>query len=163
MITLRPFTREEYHAFYRSYEPDPVMDPNPYRYSAEHVDRCFDFDNSRKDWYPVFGIFNEDDVPVGTLALKRIDTLYKRCELGLMMANDQHKNRGYGTEAIRQAIAMARQQYGLETMLADTMGSNLRMQHILEKLGFILIERVENVYDMNGRKEDKLNYVLKMI
>lgn len=161
-IELRPFTREEYHDFYRCYQPDPLMDPNPYHYSHEHVDRCFDYDLSRKDWYPVFGIFDDVGCPVGTLALKRIDTLYKRCELGVMLANDSVKNRGYGTAAIKQAIDMAQNVYGLEHILADTMGQNLRMQHVLEKLGFRFVERTEHVYDMKGHWEDRLDYVLDL-
>lgn len=162
MIMLRPFTREEYHDFYRRYRPDPIMDPRPYRYSREHVDRCYDYDLSRADWSPTFGIFNEESVAVGTLSLKRIDRAKNCCEIGIVMANDRCKNRGYGTEAMRQAIVMAREAYGLRTILADTMGSNLRMQHILEKLGFRLTERIPHVYDMQDRWEDRLNYALTL-
>ncbi|MBQ8655194.1 MAG: GNAT family N-acetyltransferase [Clostridia bacterium] len=162
MITLRPFTRDEYHEFFRSYVSDPLMDPKPYRYQHEHVDRCFDFDQMRMEWYPVFGVFNEDGAPVGSVALKRIDKLYKRCELGIVMANDRCKNKGYGTAAVREAIRIARKEYGVETMLADTTASNLRMQHILEKLGFVLTEITPHVYDMGDRYEDKLDYSLKL-
>lgn len=161
-VTLRPFIRAEYHAFYRNYEPDPVMDPHPYRYSREHVDRAFDYDASRADWYPVFGIFNEENIPVGSLALKRIDREKARCEIGIVMANDRWKNRGYGTEAMQQAIQLAAEQYGVRTILADTMGSNRRMQHLLDKLGFQLIERIAHVYDMQDHWEDRLNYVLEV-
>lgn len=162
MITLRPFTRDEYHDFFRRYESDPVMDPTTYHYSQEHVERCFVYDLSRADWYPAFGVFNEDNVAVGTLALKRIDREKKSCEIGIMMVNDRCKNQGYGTEAMRQAIVMARETYGLRKILADTMGSNLRMQHILEKLGFRLIERIAHVYDMHDHWEDRLNYELSL-
>ncbi|MGN0779761.1 MAG: GNAT family N-acetyltransferase [Aristaeellaceae bacterium] len=159
-ILLRPFTREEYHDFWRRYVPDPIMDARPYRYVQEHVECSFRYDLTRRDWYPVFGIFTEDGVVVGTLSLKRIDRQKRQCELGIMMVNDSCKNRGYGTEAIRQAIEIAHEQYGVEHLLADTMGSNLRMQHLLGKLGFRFLERTENVYDMNGRMEDRLDYVL---
>lgn len=157
-ITLRPFTREEYHAFFQAYEPDPVMDPHPYRYQFTHVDRSFDFDQARRDWYPTFGIF-ADDRPVGTLSLKRIDHIQHKCEIGLMMVNDTCKNRGYGTEAMRLGMELARQTYGVRHIWADTMGSNTRMQHILDKLGFRLVERIPQIYDMPGRKEDRLNYL----
>lgn len=162
MITLRPFTREEYHDFYQRYEADPIMDPKPYHYSQEHVERSFLYDLSRADWYPTFGIFNADNLAVGTLALKRIDREKKCCEIGIVMVNDRCKNHGYGTEALRQAIVMARENYGLQTLLADTMGSNLRMQHILEKLGYRLIERIPHAYDMHDRWEDRLNYELTL-
>lgn len=161
-VILRPFTRGEYHDFYRRYVSDPVMDPKPYHYNHEHVDRCFDYDQTRRDWYPVFGIFADDGAAVGSLSLKRIDTLYHKCELGIVMVNDGCKNRGYGTEAIRLAIQLAHEQYGVDHIYADTMGSNLRMQHILEKLGFRFLERTPRVYDMVDRFEDKLDYVLDM-
>lgn len=161
-ITLRPFTRAEYHEFYQDYEADPIMDPNRYEYNATHVDKCFDYDQTRRDWYPVFGIFDEEGTPVGSLSIKRIDREASRCEIGIILQSDAYKNQGYGTEAMRQAIRYAAEDLGLRLIYADTMGSNARMQHILDKLGFRLIERIPRVYDMGGRMEDKLDYVLEV-
>lgn len=158
MITLRPFTRDEYHDFFRRYVADPIMDPRPYRYSFEHVDRNYDYDESRRDLYPTFGIFT-DDAAVGILSLKRIDKGAKRCEIGLIMADDTCKNRGYGTAAMRLGMEKAVQWYGVEHIWADTMGANTRMQHVLDKLGFHLMERVPQVYDMPGGKQDRLVYL----
>lgn len=158
MIVLRPFTREEYHDFFRRYVSDPAMDPQPYRYSFEHVNRCFDYDESRRDWYPTFGIF-ADNASVGSLALKRIDKAAKKCEIGLVMADDTCKNRGYGTAAMQLGMKMAVEEYGVQHIWADTMSGNLRMQHVLDKLGFRLAERVPHVYDMPDGKQDRLIYV----
>ncbi len=158
MITLRPFTREEYHDFFRRYVADPVMDPHPYHYSCEHVDRSFDFDESRREWYPTFGIF-ADGAAVGSLSLKRIDKAAKKCEIGLIMVNDTCKNRGYGTAAMQLAMEKAVSEYGMEHIWADTMGGNTRMQHVLDKLGFRMAERIAQVYDMPGGKQDRLVYV----
>lgn len=159
-VILRPFTRAEYHEFYQRYKPDPLMDPRPYRYQYTHVDCSYNYDETRRDWYPVFGIF-ANGVAVGTLSLKRIDRDKSRCEIGLTMVNDSCKGLGYGTAAMREAIRMAREDYGLRNLYADTMGNNLRMQHILEKLGFRLIERISYVYNMGENTEDMLNYLLE--
>lgn len=156
-ITLRPCTREEYHDFFRGYEPDPMMDPNPYRYQRTHVDRSFDYDEMRRDWYPTFGIF-EDDTIVGTLSLKRIDHDARKCEIGLMLQHDGCKNRGIGTAAMSIGMDMAVNAYGMRHIWADTMGRNQRMQHVLVKLGFQLVERISAVYDMPWGKEDRLVY-----
>lgn len=156
-ITLRFFTREEYHDFFQRYVPDPAMDPRPYCYQFTHVDRNYDYDLSRQAWYPTFGIFL-DDLPVGTLSLKRIDKEKHTCEIGLMMADDSCKNKGLGTEAMQLGMAKAVQEYGVEHIMADTMGGNTRMQHVLEKLGFTLVERIEKIYDMPGGKQDRLVY-----
>lgn len=160
-IVLRPFSREEYHDFFRRYEADPAMDPTPYHYQFTHVDKSFDYDLSRQEWYPQFGIFWENKV-IGILSLKRIDRTRQRCEIGLMMVNDDYKNHGYGTQAMMEAIRMARNDYGLKHLYADTMGSNLRMQHVLEKLGFRLVERIPHVYHFGNRVEDKLDYLLEV-
>ena len=63
---------------------------------------------------------------------------------------------------MRAAFGVSLLSSRLARLLADTMGSNLRMQHILEKLGFRFLERTPNVYDMNGRMEDRLDYVLDL-
>ncbi len=161
-VTLRLPTREEYHDFYQRYVPDPAMAPRPYRYQWEHVERSFDYDLSRRDWYPVFGIFDGHARCVGMLSLMRIDHLYHRCEVGIMMADDSCKGKGYGTDALRQAIAMAGERYGIQTLMADTTGANLRMQHILMKLGFRLAERVKDAYDLGLQREDRLCYTLTL-
>lgn len=158
MVILRPFTRDEYHDFFRRYVADPVMDPQPYCYSFEHVDRAFDYDESRQEWYPTFGIF-VDNVAVGSLSLKRIDKAARKCEIGLIMVDDSCKNRGYGTAAMQLAMKKAAEEYGVAHIWADTMGGNTRMQHVLDKLGFCLVERVPQVYNMPHGRQDRLVYV----
>jgi len=159
-VSLRTMTREEYHAFFRMYEADPMMDPRPYRYQFTHVDKSYDYDLTRQDWYPQFGIFLHDD-PVGILSLKRIDKEKARCEIGLILAHDGYKNRGIGTAALLQGIALARESYGVRRIFADTMGCNARMQHVLEKLGFHLAERIPHAYHLGTRLEDRLVYLLE--
>lgn len=158
MIILRPFTRWEYHDFFQRYVPDPMMHPRPYHYQHEHVDCCFAYDESRRDWYPTFGIF-ADGTAVGALSLKRIDQETQKCEIGLMMVDDNCKNHGYGTAAMKLGMQKAVEDYGVLHIWADTMGANTRMQHILDKLGFRLVERITNAYDMPNGKQDRLVYV----
>ena len=57
---------------------------------------------------------------------------------------------------------MARERYGIQTLMADTTGANLRMQHILMKLGFRLVERVEDAYELGLQREDRLCYTLTL-
>ncbi len=160
-VSLRFFAREEYHDFFKRYVADPVMTPQPYRYQAEYVDRSFDYDLSRRAWYPVFGVFDQRGEAVGILSLKRIDHERRRCEIGLTLRDDSCKGRGLGTAAVREGIRIARTVYGVRVILADTTGSNRRMQHILEKLGFQLTERVERILDFGDHREDCLYYTLE--
>lgn len=160
-LVLRSMTREEYHAFWRKYTADPLMDPNPYRYDAAREDARYERALSRADWYPEVGIFTKEDGIIGQLSFKRIDLEKSRCELGIMLANDGYKGRGYGSEAFALAVGYAFETLGLRRIYADTMGSNTRMQRILDALGFRCYLRLEDCYDMNGRWDDRLDYVLE--
>ena len=161
-VMLRPFTRAEYHDFYEEYESDPLMDPRPYRYSWEQTERRFDAELARVAWYPSFGIFLPDGYPAGCLSLKRIDRENGCCEIGIILQHDGLKGQGIGTQAMREGIRLAREQYGVRRIMADTAGCNLRMQHVLEKLGFRLSERIAYGFDFIDHWEDKLRYVLEV-
>ena len=140
-----------------------MMDPRPYHYCYEHVERCFDADQARADWYPTFGIFREDGRCVGCLSLKRIDRNAATAEIGIILQNDSVKNRGYGTQALQAGIYLAQEQYGVRHIWADTAANNLRMQHVLTKLGFTQAERIPYGCDMLDHWEDRLRYVLEVI
>ena len=160
-ITLKTFTREEHRQFWRTYVADPVMDPQPYSYDKNKVDSRYDTITEKESWYPRVGIFSQDETPIGELSFKRINHEEKQCELGIVLANDNHKVLGYGTEAFELAIDYAFNTLRLKNILADTMGSNIKMQRILERFGFQLLSIEKHHYDMGNRKEDKLSYKLK--
>ena len=158
-IVLRPFTPEEYHAFFRRYVPDPVTDAAPFTYNREQIDRSYRYNyGGFQENYAHFGIFL-DDSPVGSLQLKRMDFEKGTVEVGIILRDDSVKNRGIGTEAVRQAMLLARDHYRLDRMLGDTMGRNARMIRVFEKLGFTLVERVSGGFELSdGSRQDRLVY-----
>lgn len=160
-VTLRTMTRAEYHAGRKKYVADPIMDPNPYVYDAERTDAAFDVILSRGESYPITGIFLENGEQIGVLSFKRIDKEKSRCELGIMLYNDTYKGKGYGREAFAVALTYAFDVLGLDAVYADTMGTNVRMQRILERLGFQCYLRLQDCYDMVDRWEDRLDYVVR--
>lgn len=157
-LTLRTFTEDEYHRFFRGYVPDPVMDPHPFVYNEEQVDRSYRYNHFFRENYAHYGIFL-DDCPIGCFQLKRIDTVLKKCEFGLILQNDALKDHGYGTEAIRLGMEIARTDFGMESVWGDTSSRNSRMQHIFEKLGFRLVERIPDAFEYSENdKTDVLVY-----
>ena len=162
-IELRTFTEAEYHAFFRRYQSDPMMDPAPFRYSREQVSRSYVYNHGGyRENYVHLGIFL-DGQPVGSFQLKRMDPERKTCEFGIILQNDLVKNRGIGTEAIRAGMALARDIYGMKTITGDTMGRNRRMIRVFEKLGFDLVETVPDSFEFpDGTKEDRLVFSRKL-
>ena len=154
---LRRFTEPEYHAFFREYVSDPLMDPSPFVYNREQVSRSYLYNHGgfRED-YDHYGVFL-DNRPVGSFQLKSIDTGRRTCEFGIILQNDRIKNLGVGTEAIRLGMELAREKWGVETMTGDTMRRNKRMIRVFEKLGFILVETVPDAFQLpDGTTEDRL-------
>ena len=158
-IELRTFTEAEYHTFFRRYQADPMMDPSPFRYNREQVSRSYAYNHGGyRENYVHLGIFLDNE-PVGSFQLKRMDPEKKRCEFGIILRDDSVKNKGIGTEAIRAGLRIARDRYGMETMIGDTMGRNPRMMHVFEKLGFVLTETVPGAFKMpDGSREDRYVY-----
>ena len=139
-IRLRPFEESEYHAFFKGYVSDPVMESRPYVYHPEAVSESYRYNYGVRDHYAHYGIFMEGR-PVGCFQLKRIDPEKKCCEFGIILQNDAYKDRGIGTLAIEIGMRIAKVQYGMEVLLGDTFSNNLRMQRVFEKLGFDRIDR----------------------
>ena len=142
-VTLRPMTAQMYHAYYREYrnDPDLCMDQSqftPYVYSPDWVDRYIRRQNdlNRK----CFAIMAGEEM-AGEVILKNIEP-HKCATLSISMKNARYKDRGYGTQAERLAVAYVFDELDIPVLYADTILSNRRSQHVLEKVGFRLL-RVE--------------------
>ncbi len=98
---------------------------------------------------------------VGELAIKRIDREKARCDLGIRLTHGAVKGQGFGGEAFALATRYAFESLGMAAVYADTMGGNTRMRRILDRLGFRCYLCLQECYDMGGRWEDRLDYVLK--
>ena len=59
--------------------------------------------------------------------------------MGIVLKNDQYKNRGIGTQAERLVVQYVFDDLDIPTLYADTIQTNSRSQHVLEKVGFTFI------------------------
>ena len=158
-LELRKFSEDEYHAFFQGYQSDPMMGNNQFVYNKEQISRSYAYnhDKNRED-YAHYGIFL-DGIPIGSFQLKRIDRAKKCCEFGIILQNNDVKNCGIGTEAIRLGMKEAHDLFHMEKIYGDTMKRNLRMQRVFDKLDFHLIEVIPDAFELSdGSKEDRLVY-----
>ena len=140
-VSLIPMTGEMYHAYFKEFEntPDLYMDPRdfvPYVYEPEKVDRYIrkQSDLKRK----CFGILYEGEI-VGELLIKNIIE-GQSATLSLCLKNARYKDRGIGTRAEALAIGYVFEELDIPLLYADTILTNTRSQHVLEKLGFHLLK-----------------------
>ena len=59
--------------------------------------------------------------------------------MGITLRNASYKDRGIGTEAEKQTVRYVFETLDIPTLFADTIRSNTRSQHVLEKVGFTFV------------------------
>lgn len=93
------------------------------------------------DVYP-FAIYHEE-TPVGFMMLD--EDLEERClVIWRIMFPEEHQNKGYGTQAIKQIIQMAKGSGNYDFILLDYVPENKIAKHVYEKLGFLPTGKIAN-------------------
>ena len=140
-VYLLPMTAKMYHQYFKEYQNDLdlYIDKNAYTsyiYETEKVSRYIQkqIDLKRK----VFAIVLKDEI-IGEIIIKNIEE-QKCATLGIAMKNTKSKDRGFGTKAEQLAIKYVFNELDIPILYADSILSNKRSQHVLEKVGFKLIK-----------------------
>ena len=144
-IRLTPMTDEMYHRYLKDYDNDPDLylpgqRYEHYVYSQERADRYI---RRQKDLNRIpLAILSGDEI-VGEIVIKHIEP-HKSATFGIALKNQSYKDQGIGTQAERLLIRYVFDTLDIPTLYADTVRSNARSQHILEKLCFRFIREDEN-------------------
>ena len=140
-VYLSPMTAEMYHAYFKEYENDLdlYIDKStyaPYIYEEEKVNRYIQrqIDLGRK----ALAVMVKDEI-VGEIIIKNIEE-HKCATMGIAMKNIKYKDKGYGTKAEQLAIDYVFHELDIPILYADSIISNTRSQHVLEKVGFRFIK-----------------------
>ena len=158
MIYFGKPSEQEYHAFFRHYQSDPAQAEKPFVYSREQVSRSYhyQYDELRED-YRHYGIFLNQSM-IGCFQLKRIDPVRRRCEFGIILRDPAVRGHGYGTQAVREGMRIAKESFNVRYYIGDTMSVNGSMQSVFRKLGFTLTETVPDAFQVHGVSSDRLVY-----
>ena len=136
-ISLRPMTKKMYHRFFKKYQNDPDLfldkkDFKPYVYDKKKVDVYIKRQTTlrRLPFAICLGYKIVGELKIYNIVEKTSATL------GISMINDKYKNKGFGTQAERLAIDYVFNTLDIPVLYADSILTNLRSQHVLEKVGF---------------------------
>ena len=138
-VYLRPMTEAMYHAFFREYENDRDLYLDPREFTAyvydESVVNAYIQRQIQRKRLP-FAIMHGEEM-VGELKLYDI-VPGESAWLGITMKNARYKDRGFGTRAERLAVEYVFHGLDIPVLYADSVLTNTRSQHVLEKVGFRL-------------------------
>ncbi len=141
LVTLKPYTREDCHSFYKGYIADRQMTYDVFSYDQQKIDDYYSLKTSEKNRI-IFGIYREDSI-IGEIQLKYINFSAAYATISIILKDDTVKGKGYGTEAEKIILKYAFEKLDLNRIYADTTARNVRSKHILKKLGF------EHIKDKN--------------
>ena len=153
-VRLTPMTPEMYHEYCKEYENDPdlYLDPAkfvPYEYSEEKVERYL---QRLRDLKRISLAIMLGDEIAGEIVLKNIEPR-RQATMGLTLKNAGYKDRGIGTQAERLAVQYVFHELDIPVLYADTIRTNTRSQHVLEKVGFRFLREDEDFKYYEIRRE----------
>ncbi len=139
-IRLVPMTAEMYHSYFLEYENDPDLCLTGqvyyrYVYSEEKVAQYIQRQQDKKR-IPL-AILCDDDI-AGEIIIKDIEQ-HVSASMGITLKNARYKDRGIGTQAEQLAVRYVFDELDIPILYADSIQTNTRIQHVLEKVGFIFI------------------------
>lgn len=145
MINFRAITEDNFEAIVSMKRPDdePFVASNAYSLAQAWLYR------EANDMYPA--AIYQDETPVGFMMLD--EDAEERClMLWRIMFPAEKQNQGYGTQAIRLLIELARASGKYDFLLLGCHPDNKIAEHVYRKLGFVPTGVVEH-----GEIEMKLN------
>lgn len=145
MISFRKITEDNFAAIVQMKRPDneKFVASNVYSLAQAWLYR------EAGDVYP-FAIYHEE-TPVGFMMLDE-DTEERCLVIWRIMFPEEHQGKGYGTQAIKQIIQMAKDSGKYDFIILDYVPENTVAKHVYEKLGFLPTGEIVN----NGEIEMKL-------
>ena len=82
-------------------------------------------------------IAGEDESAIGLIDLYDFDPRHLRAGIGIVISQSEHRNQGFGGEALTLLCSYAFNVLDLHQLYAGVSADNLRSIHLFEKLGFI--------------------------
>lgn len=143
-VTLRPMTVEEIPLFFQW---ATQSDATPYWYGELQGDKIPSYEEFLKDWKihyfdrsapekgRCFMILVDNDA-IGQVNYNEIDRDDNSVELDIIIADDRHKNKGYGSDALRTLTRYLFREMDVQKCWIDVIKKNPRALKAYKKAGF---------------------------
>ena len=96
----------------------------------------------------------DGDVCIGHISLHDIDHLFRHAFIGIVIGEDEHRNRGYGTEAVRLVLDYGFKALNLHNIMLSVHGDNAAGIACYKKVGFRDAGRRREWLFKNGKYVD---------
>lgn len=98
----------------------------------------------------------DNDQLIGNISLNEVNFLHRYAVLGIMIGDNENRNKGYGTEAINLLLDYAFNYLNLNSVSLTLLACNARAKRCYEKVGFKECGRKRMCRFVNGKYYDLL-------
>lgn len=98
----------------------------------------------------------ENNELLGNCSFSKIDHLHKTAEIGLFIGNEENRNKGYGTEAIKLLLEFGFNYLNLNNIMLKVLSFNERAIKSYEKAGFKVFGKRHQTYFINNEWYDSI-------
>ncbi|MFP4497815.1 MAG: GNAT family N-acetyltransferase [Vulcanimicrobiota bacterium] len=104
----------------------------------------------------VFTIETKEGEPVGVTGLHKIHWEWRNAELGIIIGEKKHWNKGFCTEAMRLMVEIGFNRMNLNSIYLRVCEFNQHAVKCYEKAGFVIEGRLRQHHYFNGRYSDEI-------
>jgi RimJ/RimL family protein N-acetyltransferase len=160
LVSLGPLRRDwipHYQRWLNDFEMIKLVDRRFRPQTEEKITAWYERHVSGATDALVFTIIaNDDDRPIGNIALQDIDYRNRTAELGVYIGDAEFRGNGYGTEATLLLTSFAFGVLGFNNIMLRVYEYNQQAIRAYQKAGFIEIGRRHQSQFMNGRFWDTI-------
>jgi diamine N-acetyltransferase len=103
---------------------------------------------------------NENENPIGTLDLYDINFKHGYATIGIMVAEESERRKGFASESLRLISDYARDILDLTNLQCTIHGDNDRSITLFEQFGFSRVGIRKNWLKFKGKRFDEISYQL---
>ena len=158
-VELRRHNRANYHLYARWYSDEEIWRLTSWAaepMQPEAVERLFE-EREKSSVEDSFAIHREgDEEPLGVISLMNISEANVSADLSVIIGDEEHRDKGLGTEAIRLIVNYAFEDLDLERVNLSVFDFNEPAISSYEKIGFKKEGRISRAVRRDGACRDAI-------
>ena len=126
-------------------------------YSPDEINEWIDFHNNKPNELLLVIEDQHTGTIIGHIGLYDIDIVSKKTELGILIADDNYRGKGYGSKSTQLMVNYAFESLGMHKVTAEVLSENIASIAMFKKCGFSIDGRLRDHVFKNGRYYDVLS------
>ncbi|MEK4563324.1 GNAT family protein [Alkalihalobacillus sp. FSL R5-0424] len=157
-VYLRELKREDLNQIYQSLDNKEIlyMTGTKKTFTFEQVVTHYEACQKDETRYDFAICLTENDEMIGDLSIVEVEEDNRKAGFRISLHQPTILGKGYGTDAVKKALAFAFDRLKLNRLQLEVYSHNLRGYHAYKKAGFVEEGRLRQSLYMNGTYSDEI-------